>query len=63
MEPSQPYIPLSIEELSLVHSLEHWTNLKVRIFGLICSRNLEQSSVVLKGLGEEREAHIKVDYR
>jgi hypothetical protein len=58
----KPYIPLSCEEISLIESLDHWTNLQVRIFGLIRQRILDKSLVILQSLGEEVEANVEVDF-
>ncbi len=63
----QPHIPLTVDEVGSVSSLQHWTNTRVRVFGEVAEADAERCTAVLRSAGEENSkaasaASVRVDF-
>lgn len=60
MSPEPPYLPISVEEIAAITSLDHWTNRKVRVVGRLTNFDPVTCSGELAGEGEGVAAAIRL---
>jgi len=59
---NDPYLPFSIEEISQVTSVEHWSNRRVRVVGRLTAYDPGTSRGRLAGEGEGISSSVRVSF-